>query len=50
MELPARETEIHLVLDVGSSVPISEKNRSENTTEFVYDFTITAEQLKEQTI
>ena len=39
-----------LILDVGSSAPISEKNRSENTTEFVYDFTITAEQLKEQTI
>ena len=38
------------ILDVGSSAPISEKNRSENITEFVYDFTITAEQLKEQTI
>ena len=50
VELPAGETEIHLVLDVGSSAPISEKNRSENITEFVYDFTITAEQLKEQTI
>ena len=46
VELPAGETEIHLVLDVGSSAPISEKNRSENITEFVYDFTITAEQLK----
>ena len=50
VELLAGETEIHLVLDVGSSAPISEKNRSENITEFVYDFTITAEQLKEQTI
>lgn len=50
VELPDGETEIHLVLGVGSSAPISEKNRSENITEFVYDFTITAEQLKEQTI
>lgn len=26
VELPAGETEIHLVLDVGSSAPISEKS------------------------
>ncbi len=50
VELPAGETEIHLVLDVGVARQFL-KNRSENITEFVYDFTITAEQIKrEQTI
>lgn len=50
MDLSDGEIEVHLVLEAGEHVPIFQKNRSETIAEFVYDFTISAEQLKAQTV
>ena len=50
MDLPDGEIEVHLVLEAGERVPIFQENRSETIAEFVYDFTISAEQLKAQTV
>lgn len=50
IELPDGEVEVHLVLEAGEQVPIFQEGRSEGSTEFVYDFSITAEQLKAQTV
>lgn len=50
LKLPDGEIDIHLVLEAGEYVPIFQEDRSKCIAEFVYDFTITAEQLKAQTV
>ncbi len=50
MDLPDSEIAVHLVLDAGERAPVFQENHSAHIAEFVYDFTITAEQLKAQTV
>lgn len=50
LDLPDGETAIHLVLGAGEREPLFGEGRPEHITEFAYDFTITAEQLKAQTV
>lgn len=49
LKLPAEDVPVHLVLGVGERQIVSE-NEPERVTEFVYDFNITPERIKAQTV
>ena len=49
LKLPAEDVPVHLVLGVGEKQIVSE-NEPERVTEFVYDFNITPERIKAQTV